>query len=129
MYETERVKLFLRAEQTSNWNMHVTAMTCMLNLFAATGHLKYAKCARLYAQMRTELTETYIGCTVTQFTHHGSHSVRRSDRYWADLSTDLAIEQVLMHSLKSRGGLTHGRDFHGMSDCLGFTQCINVSLL
>jgi len=32
--------------------------------------------------------------------------VRMSDRYRAGLSTDLAIEQVLMCLLKSRGGLT-----------------------
>ena len=39
----------------------------------------------------------------------GYHSVRRSDRYWAGLSTDLVIEQTMMKSLKGRGGLTHGR--------------------
>ena len=37
--------------------------------------------------------------------------VRRSDRLWAGLSTDLVIEQVLMRSLKTSGGLTRGRDF------------------
>ena len=29
--------------------------------------------------------------------------------YWAGLSTDLVIEQVLMRSIKSTGGLTRGR--------------------
>ena len=38
----------------------------------------------------------------------GFHVVRRSDRYWGGLSTDLTIEQVLMKSLKSTGGLTRG---------------------
>jgi hypothetical protein len=37
------------------------------------------------------------------------HVVRRSDRLWAGISTDLAIEQVLMRSLKATGGLTSGR--------------------
>ena len=32
-----------------------------------------------------------------------------SDRSWAELSLDLIIEQVLMRSLKTRGGLTGGR--------------------
>jgi len=41
------------------------------------------------------------------------HVVQRSDRYWAGLSTDLAIEQVLMRSVKTCGGLTRGR---GMSE-------------
>ena len=41
--------------------------------------------------------------------HCGYHTVRRSDRFWAGLWTDLIIEQVLMRSLKNRGGLTRGR--------------------
>ena len=39
--------------------------------------------------------------------------VRRSDRFWAGLSTDLIIEQVLMRSVKTTGELTRGR---GMSE-------------
>ena len=37
------------------------------------------------------------------------HTVRRSSRFWAELWTDLTIEQVMMRSIKSRGGLTRGR--------------------
>ena len=37
------------------------------------------------------------------------HTVRRSERLWAGLWTDIVIEQVLMRSLKSRGDLTRGR--------------------
>ena len=43
----------------------------------------------------------------------GNHVVRRSDRFWAGLSTDLVIEQVLMRSVKSTGGMTRER---GMSE-------------
>ena len=39
----------------------------------------------------------------------GLHVIRRSDHYWAGLSSDLVIEQVLMRSMKRRGGLTRGR--------------------
>ena len=35
--------------------------------------------------------------------------MRRSERYWAGLSTDLIIEQVLMRSVKTSGGLTRGK--------------------
>ena len=35
--------------------------------------------------------------------------VVRSDRKWAGLSKDLVIEQVLMTSMKTSGGLTRGR--------------------
>ncbi len=38
------------------------------------------------------------------------HVVRRTDRYWAGLSSVLVvIEQVLMRSMKTSGGLTRGR--------------------
>ena len=33
----------------------------------------------------------------------------RTDSYWAGLSSDLVIEQVLMRSMKSTGRLTRGR--------------------
>ena len=39
----------------------------------------------------------------------GLHVTRRSDRQWAGLSTDLIIEQVLMRSMKTSGGLGRGR--------------------
>ena len=39
----------------------------------------------------------------------GLHVIRQSDRLWAGLSTDLVIEQYLMRSLKTTGGLTRGR--------------------
>jgi len=39
----------------------------------------------------------------------GYHVIRRSNREWAGLSSDLVIEQVLMRSLKTTGGLTRGR--------------------
>ena len=39
----------------------------------------------------------------------GLHVARRSDRFWAGLSIDLVIEQVLMRSLKPGGCLTRER--------------------
>ena len=39
----------------------------------------------------------------------GKHVFRRRDRYWAGLSSNLVIEQVLMRSVKTKGGLTRGR--------------------
>ena len=43
--------------------------------------------------------------------------VRQSDHYWAGLSLDLIIEQVLMRRLKTSGGLTRRR---GMTE----QQCL-----
>ena len=44
-----------------------------------------------------------------QIQTQGYHVVLRSDAFWAGLSTDLVIEQELMRSVKSVGGLTRGR--------------------
>ena len=49
----------IRAERTSDWNLHLVAVSKMLNLFAASGHDHYAKCARLYLQMMMELPQTH----------------------------------------------------------------------
>ena len=44
-----------------------------------------------------------------RFQEDGLQVVRRSNEYWGGLSPDLVIEQVLMRSMKSTGGLTRGR--------------------
>ena len=36
------------------------------------------------------------------------HVIRRSNQYWAGLGCDLVIEQTLMRSLKTAGGLMRG---------------------
>ena len=41
--------------------------------------------------------------SICQRFQQGYHVVRKSDRDWAGLSTDLAIEQDLMRNLKSSG--------------------------
>ena len=68
--------------------------------------------------------------TVYKQFQNGHHVIRRSDRYWSGLSTDLIIEQVLMRSIKSHGGLTRGR---GMDEIqrliwlLGMPACAQVN--
>ena len=86
------VKKFIIAERTSNWLLHLEATTDMLNLFAASGHINYAKSALLYIQQMRALHETH------PWLHHsfinGSHAVRRSARNWAGLWSDSVIEQT-----------------------------------
>ena len=79
----------------------------MLPYFAATGHNNYTKSVYVYLQQIESLKEDFPEI-YEQFVN-GGHCIPRSDRYWAGLHTDLVIEQCLMKSLKSRGGLTRGR--------------------
>ena len=87
----------------------------MLNLFAATGHINYAKNAFLYLQLVLELPNDFPWL-YELFITQGFHAVHRSSRYWAGLWTDLVVEQVMMQYFKScwggggGGGLTRGRE-------------------
>ena len=80
----------------------------MLNLFAATGHINYAKSGRLYLQLMMDLPHTNPWLH-KKLSTRGHHFIRRTDKFWAGLWPDLVIEQVLMRSIKNRGGLTRGR--------------------
>ncbi len=87
--------------------MHLNAVRQMFLYFALSGHTLYAKSAYVYLQMMLNLPKSYSD--VYQTFINGFHVVRRSDRYWAGLQTDLVIEQVLMKNIKTCGGLTRGR--------------------
>ena len=100
------LKKFILAERTSNWQLHLDSSTEILNLFASTGHINYAKSARLYIQQMQSSQEDHPWLS-EQFTK-GEHAVKRSNHSWAELWFDLVIEQTLTRSVKSRGGLTRG---------------------
>lgn len=100
---------FIRAERTGNWNLHISTVIKMLPYFHAAGHLLYAKSAHLYAQQMTDLEHRMSEQEYVKFTTHGYFTIRRSNRFWSGIYTDMCIEQLLMRSLKSIGGLTHGR--------------------
>ena len=105
------LRKFLKAERTGNWQLHLQSVKEMLPYFAAAGHNLYVRSAYMYLQMMGKLEHEHPD--IYQLFNDGYHVIRRSDRYWAGLSSDLIIEQVLMKSIKSTGGLTRG---HGMSE-------------
>ena len=101
------LRKFVRAERIGNWALHLEAVSEMLPYLAASGHNLYTKSAHLYVQRMSKLKDEHPD--VYQRFEEGFHDVRRSDRLWAGLSVDLTIEQVLMRSMKTSGGLTRGR--------------------
>ena len=103
------IKEFICAERFSNWMLHLQAVTKMANLFVATGHVNYARRTYMYVQDMLDLPNSHPW--LHQKFMEGHHAIRRSDRFWAGLWSDLVIEQTLMCSLKSKGGLTRGRGF------------------
>ena len=99
----------ITADRSGSWDLHLQAMLETLPIIAAAGHHNYLKSLYLYLQKMFSLPSE--NPTVNKMFQEGKFVVRRSDRLWAGLSTDLVIEQVLMLSLKSRGGLTRGSGF------------------
>ena len=61
-----------------------------------------------YLQEMSELENRHLDVLAYLKFVNGRHVVRRSNKFWAGLSSDLVIEQTLMRSLKTSGGLTHG---------------------
>lgn len=118
------MKLFIEAERTGNFLLHLESCQRMLPIFYATGHFHYAKCLILYLiQMiklyqrlehleqkndRSEIEEKeYI--ELYRFITLGYFTIRRTNKFWSGVWTDMVIEQSLMRLMKSRGGITHGR--------------------
>ncbi len=98
------LRMFIKAGRTGDWMLHLQAVQDMLPYFAAAGHNLYAKSAYIYLQKMQQLPQSHPDIHASFL--NGYHFIRRSDRYWAGLSTDLVIEQVLMTSIKTVGGLT-----------------------
>lgn len=123
------LQTFIKAERSGNWQLHLRTMQDMLPYLAATGHNNYTKSVQLYLQDMYSLEEKHP--QVYQHFQQGLHVIRRSDRYWAGLPPDLVIEQVLMRSIKTTGGLTRGR---GMTETqrlvwlLSNTACAEVNI-
>ncbi|KAJ8039828.1 hypothetical protein HOLleu_13951 [Holothuria leucospilota] len=103
----DSLRLLIKAEHTGNWDLHLSTVNEMLPFYASAGHNLYLKSAYTYLQQMLQLEEKHP--EVHAAFKNGNHVIRRSDRFWAGLSTDLIIEQVLMRSVKATGGLTRGR--------------------
>ena len=103
--EVRILRKLIKAERLGNWYLHLQAVSEIMPYLAASDHSLYAKSARIYLNYVLCLHKDHPA--VYQHFVEGLHVARRSDR--AGLSTYLMIEQVLMRSLKTSGGLTRGR--------------------
>lgn len=128
MEMVEILTSFIKAERIGDWDLHLQSLCRMLPYFAAAGHNLYLKSAYVYLQQMHKLEKT--NKDVYDCFKAGLHIVRRTDRLWGGLSTDLMIEQVLMRSVKTSGGLTRGK---GMTETqrtqwpLSLPSCAEIS--
>ena len=84
------LKRFLRAERTGDWSLHLSSLQEMLPYFTAAGHNLYTKTIYVYLQQMVTLQTDHPD--IYALFLNGLHVVRRTDRFWAGLSTDLVIE-------------------------------------
>ena len=101
------LRQFLKVKRSGNWHLHLKSLQEMLPYFAAVGHKLYTNSVHIYLQQMLQLQAQHSD--VYTFFSTEYHSIRRSVRYWAGLSSILVIEQVLIRSMRAASGLTGGR--------------------
>ena len=101
------LKNFIRSERCGDWELHLECVRNMLPYFHASGHYLYAKSAHLYLQDMILLDKDTHQPLSDYFT------VCRTEKYFSGVWSDMIVEQTLMRSIHSVGGLSHGR---GMKD-------------
>lgn len=102
------MKLFIVAERSGIWSLHVYCVKHMIPIFYATGHINYAKCAHLYVIQMQKL-ESLDSSEYENFVTKGLFTIRRTNKFFSGTWTDMIIEQSLMRAMKTQGGLTQGR--------------------
>ena len=103
-------RMLIKADRTRSWLMHLQVVPNCLTVFTAAGHFNYLRSAHYYLhylQQMSNREEKHLDVYRTFL--DGFHVVRRRNQCWAGLCSDRVIEQTLMRSLKSTGGLTRGR--------------------
>ena len=94
---------FIKAERTGNWKLHLTAMAAMVPHFFAMDRINYARWLPVYLSdmnmLETRHTEVY-----KEFINR-NHSVSHSKQPFAQVWTDMALEQSINLDSKSKGGI------------------------
>ena len=84
--------MFIRAEQTGNFELHISSSVQMLPYLAAVGHGKYTIAIRKYLQDIKDLCP----CLEKKY-KEGSFTICRNDNlFWRGSFTNQVTEQTLM---------------------------------
>lgn len=98
---------FVEAERLGNWSLHLQSVRSMLPLFHASGHFAYAKSAQIYLQDMVDLEFTMDPIEYSKFATEGYFTIRRSNKAWSGVWSDMTIEQTLNRFFGT--DLKHGR--------------------
>lgn len=95
------IRMLLRAERSGDWDLHLFTVKKMLPYFHAAGHLNYAKSAQVYLQQMMEIKTKLPEDEFQKFVGEGYFTIRRTEKFWSGLQTDLTIEQVTLNLINS----------------------------
>ena len=94
------------ADRSGNWNLLQKSIQDSLPILSASGNFHYLRSAHFFVEEMMKLPVEHP--ELHQRFQNGFHVIRRTDKFWAGLNSDLTIEQTLMRCLKTSGGLTRG---------------------
>ena len=102
----EMVKLllqFVKTERTGNWELHLSSVSAMVPHFFAMDRPNYARWLPVYIMDMRQLATKHP--QVHQEFANGYHAVSRSGKPFAQVWTDMALEQTINADSKSKGGI------------------------
>ena len=91
--QVEIMRLFVRAERSSDWKLHLYAVQQMVPYFHEAGHLNYAKYAHIYLQQMSKLHNLLSPLLYQAFAVDVCFTVKKSEKCWRGISSDMTIEQ------------------------------------
>lgn len=94
---------FIRAERSGDWSLHLSAAAGMTPHFFAMDRQNYSRWLPVYLADMNRLLETHP--TVHQELVTGNHAVSRSNQPFAQVWTDMALEQSINLDSKTKGGI------------------------
>lgn len=97
---------YIETERLGNWNLQLYCVQQMLPVYHAAGHINYVKAIQMYLQQMSTLEDIMDPTEFRLFTEEGLFTVRRTNKAWVGIWTDMTIEQMLMRTIPTGA---HGR--------------------
>ena len=95
---------FIKAERTGDWPLHLSATAGMVPYFFAMDRPNYSRWLVVYLSDMNQLPETHP--EVHSEFMSGNHAISRSNQPFAQVWTDMALEQSINLDSKTSGGIT-----------------------
>jgi len=94
---------FVKAERTGNWELHLLSVSAMVPCFFVMDRPNYARWLPVYIMDMRRLATKYPEVHL-EFVN-GNHAISRSSKLFAQVWTDMALEQSINADSKSRRGI------------------------